>query len=100
MKARILFAIPALLLALLNRHAAADCPPLPRDTMPAVPDGDTASAEAMLAAQQAVKAYVIAIEDYLDCRSGRVPYVIHDGLVGKARYLSRLASERLYPEFV
>jgi predicted regulator of Ras-like GTPase activity (Roadblock/LC7/MglB family) len=23
-----------------------------------------------------------------------------DGLVGKARYLSRLASERLYPEFV
>jgi hypothetical protein len=95
MKIRILFAIPALLLALLNRHATAACPPLPTGPAPAVPDGDTATAETMMAAQEAVTAYVIAIEDFLDCRSGRrFPYVMHDDLVTRAE----MASDRYNTE--
>jgi hypothetical protein len=91
MKVRVLFASAALLLVLPNSHAAAaDCPPVPAGPPPAIPDGDTATAEAMAVAQERVAAYVVTIEDYLDCRRGsrRIPSAMRNDLIKKAERAS------------
>lgn len=85
MKARELLSIPALLLAL---QANAACEPPPVSAMPAVPDGDTATAETMFAAQEQVETYVATIETYLDCRGYRLSVMVHDGLVLRARKIA------------
>jgi hypothetical protein len=49
-------------------HAACSYPRAPQD----LPDGNTATTEQMLTAQNAVKEYVAAIEQYLDCLDAEV----------------------------
>ncbi len=80
-----LLSIPALLLA-LQVHAT--CEPPGPGTVPVIPEGSEATAEQMLAAQEQVEAYVASIQEYLDCRTGRLPYSVHNGLVNRAESLA------------
>lgn len=59
-------ALSTLLFAL---NASADCPSRIPTQMPAIPDGPTASEQAMRGGQIAVQAYVSTIEAYLRCRN-------------------------------
>lgn len=65
-----LIAIPALILA-ANTWAA--CPSQMPAEQPAIPDGSSASHEAMYEAQTEVKSYVASVQSYLACRQEMHP---------------------------
>jgi hypothetical protein len=81
MKLRALLTVPTLSLSL--QAGAACVAPLPSEA-PVVPEGSTANAAEMHTAQQAVNAYVVAIEQFLDCRGARLPGGVYNGLVMRA----------------
>lgn len=82
MNARALLTIPTLLLA-LEAHGSCLAPrPGPA---PAVPDGSEATEAAMLASQAATRAYVAAVERYLDCRREDLHPLTYNLLVQRAK---------------
>ncbi len=52
----------------LSAQANAECPQTMPAAQPAIPDGASASEEAMLTAQQAVNAYIAEGDAFLACR--------------------------------
>ena len=80
-----LLAVPALFLA---ASAMAECPARMPADQPSVPNGEQASAVEMYEAQQAVNAYVDAIETYLDCRTG-----LHPLQTSRSIYLAESAAD-------
>lgn len=76
-----LVALSTLLFAL---NASADCPSRIPTEMPAIPDGPTATAEAMLDARVAFQSYVSTIEAYLRCRDQELADSSYNELVDRA----------------
>lgn len=77
-----------------SASSLADCvAPLPRE-IPAVPDGNSASAAVMAQAGDDVRRYVRTLEAYLDCRESLHP-LQHNYLVDKAETLAAEYNEEL-----
>lgn len=76
--------ILALALTLLAGTAAAACPRALPETPPAVPDGNSASADAMYEAQNATNDYVGTIESYLQCWDPLITAPNYNRLVDRA----------------
>ncbi len=92
MKLRTLLTLPTLMVSL---EAGAACfAPLPRE-VPVVPDGSTADQAAMYSALIEVRAYVAAIEQFLDCRGDRLPPGVYNGLVMRAEQAAEDYNEAL-----
>lgn len=84
----------ASLFVVASASSLADCiAPLPR-TMPAIPDGSSASAEIMVRAGEDVRTYVRSLEAYLECRNSLNP-LQHNYLVDKAETLAAAYNEEL-----
>ncbi|MEM8561127.1 MAG: hypothetical protein AAGF57_02780 [Pseudomonadota bacterium] len=96
------YAFTAALVAFLsfNTSTYASCQVPGVSAKPVIPNGASASPEAMLAAQEEVAGYVDLIESYLECRANRLPSLIHDGYVrlaeaAAAEYNTELGKFRL-----
>lgn len=85
----------ALTLILLAGTATAECPRSLPETLPTVPDGTSASAEAMHEAQSATKKYVSTIESYLQCWEPLIPNTYHNLLVDRAEEAAQAYNSEL-----
>lgn len=74
----------ALSLLLLALGARAECPRSYPDQAPAVVDGSTATADAMLRARDATQDYVQDIESFLQCWAALLTTHSHNRLVDRA----------------
>jgi len=73
-----------LALVLLAGNAVAECPRALPENPPAIPNGNSASAEAMYEAQTATHDYVSTIESYLQCWDPLITAPNYNRLVDRA----------------
>ena len=85
----------ALLTLTFALNASAGCPLLAPSEMPAIPDGNSASADTMRSAMTQVQEYVGTIEHLLECRGVMLSSAYYEELLTSAEAASGAFNEQL-----